>query len=228
MSEAELKLTAVLVRLTYGYHRKEVKLTYDGMGEKAKLSRGGVSNAINAINERGFFTRGNKSMWYANSLPSRLNDEDETVHQVDQNSTPSRLKSIDESLPSRLPHLYKEKENKERENIYIPTDSDPIAKMKTAVSTISKETLWVKTESLFTEAAYELIGRDAEPEQVMAFGEWWKSNGWHGGKPALQNVLDHWQDFKAGRCLRRGENGNGRSPSRPIPEPEETRRGGLY
>jgi hypothetical protein len=114
MSEAELKLTAVLVRLTYGYHAEEVKLRYEDMRDAARLSQGGVANAVEAVTRRGFFRRGNKSMWYVNSLPSRLNHEEEIVQPVDQNSLPSRLSYIDNSLPSRLPSIDKEKESKKR------------------------------------------------------------------------------------------------------------------
>jgi hypothetical protein len=98
------------------------------------------------------------------------------------------------------------------EDIYIPPEPDLIAQTKTAVAAISKETHWPKTEQLFTDAAYELIGRDADPEQIAAFGVWWSSNGWHNGKPALSNILDHWEDFKAGRSLRKpGKSGQKQS-----------------
>ncbi len=118
MGEAESRLTAVLVRLTYGYHKQEVKLTYNAMQEATGLSRGGVSNATNAVIERGFFRRGNKSMWFADSLLSRpksTSETDEIVYSVDQNSLLNRLKSIDYSLPSRLKQSsLKEIEEKEK------------------------------------------------------------------------------------------------------------------
>jgi hypothetical protein len=226
MTEAELKLTAVLVRMTYGYHKSKVRMTYEDMEQAAGISRGSVYNAIERIENRGFFRRGRRSYWMINSTksePFEVGNSSESEPKDKPKSTKSELRKSTKSEP-----LQYNKEKEDKEIIYIPTDTDPVSKMKTAVSAISKETLWVKTESLFTEAAYELIGRDAEPEQVAAFGEWWKVSGWHNGKPALQNILDHWQDFKTGRSLKRGDDNNGRSPSRPIPEPAETRRGGLY
>lgn len=104
MSEAELRVTMALVRLTYGYHREDCKATFDTLQEMTGMSRQGVADGAKAVKERGFFRPGEKrSMWETvcsvdqNSLPSRPNDEPEqsttltnSVYLVDQNSLPSR------------------------------------------------------------------------------------------------------------------------------------------
>jgi hypothetical protein len=210
MGEAELKLTAVLVRQTYGYHRDGITMTYDTMQKETGLSRGGVSNAITAVSKRGFFTRGNKSMWYINSLPNRLNDTEETeeiVYPVDQNSLPDRLKSIDQSLPSRLNQSgIKEKELKK---IYIEPDTDPIAALKTAIACVAREPLWGKTEEAYGEFAYMLHGWEQTPEQVKGFAKWWAINKppEYVGKPALTSVINRYQDYMSGITANKS-NGN--------------------
>lgn len=214
MNEAELKLTAVLIRLTYGYHKESVKMTYDDMMKAANLSRGGVSNAIDDIGKRGFFRRGNKSTWYVNSLLSRLNDTEEEVYSVDQNSLPSELKSIDESLPSRPNKpIYKEsnsKESKKENNIYDPM-LEAIQPIRTALNAIIQRQSDAPgfDDSLFIESSEILFGRDATPADVQAFGEWWTTNGWHDDTPVLKNVINNWGDFKAGRCLKKKPSPNG-------------------
>lgn len=128
MNEAELKLTLVLVRQTYGFHVESVKMTYDDMCKAANLSRTSVSRAINDIEKRGFFRRGRKSMWFVNSPNSGLNEvakvEDspqsvpkstnDTVQIVDQNSPESGLNEVDESTEFGLSPLNKERKEKEK------------------------------------------------------------------------------------------------------------------
>lgn len=211
MGEAELKLTAVLVRLTYGYHRDEVKLRYVDMETAAHLSRGGVCNAIEAIEKRGFFKRGNKSMWYTNSIPDRLNTTEETeeiVYPVDKNSLPSRQKSIDKSLPSR-PSSYNRNKEEPKENIYIPPDTDEIAELKTAVSCVAREPLWEKTAERYDQFAHILFDWGQTPEDVKGFAKWWAINKPldYSGKPALTSVINRYQDYMAGVVVH--TNGNG-------------------
>jgi hypothetical protein len=101
------------------------------------------------------------------------------------------------------PYYDPEEIEEKEEDIYIPPQSDLVSRMITAVSAISRETHWSQTHDTFTDAAYELIGRDIEPEQIAPFGVWWSGNGWHKTKPVLKNILDHWEDFRAGRSLRK-------------------------
>lgn len=62
----------------------------------------------------------------------------------------------------------------------------------------------------FIDASEVLYGRDATPDQVTAFGGWWKSNGWHDDTPVLKNVINNWADFLAGKNLKNpSSNGNG-------------------
>lgn len=149
MGDAELRLTLFLIKKTYGRlengrHLTETRLTYDEIHEGTKLSRGGISNAIDAVHNRGFFLYGRRSMWQVsidlNSLPSELKSTDETktaVYSVDQNSLPSRLKSIDYSLPSRLNESPKNKEEEEEKKRKNPPTPQKTLKLKnTAVEPV--------------------------------------------------------------------------------------------
>ena len=112
MSEAELKLTLVIVRHTIGYHRESVRMTYDDMETLTKLSRPAVGRAINQIEKRGFFTRGRKSMWVVNSNNLLLNEGENS-----NNSLLSEEENSNKLLPyysnNLLPPSIKDKEKKE-------------------------------------------------------------------------------------------------------------------
>jgi len=136
MSEAELKLTMVLVRLTFGYHRTEVRMTYDDMNEATGLSKPAISSAIDRIEERGFFHRGRRSLWLVNSkkfLQKDFNDSKnsllnetgkskEFLLNEDANSKKSLPYESKNSLPSSI------KEKKEEKEIDNPFPFQPSSK----------------------------------------------------------------------------------------------------
>lgn len=214
MTKAELKLTAVLIRATYGYHKESVRMTYDEMVTATELSRGGLSNAIDAVVSRGFFKRGNKSMWYTNSLTSELKSIDESLTNrlKSTEQTEEIVQPIDQNSLTNRPNYtgLKEKEN----NIYIPPLPRPVAQMVTALSVASKTPLTPKYEKDFEDGAYYLIGRDFVPEQVENFPNYWREKGWGGasGKPTLEIVLQEMDNCVKGIDTRRkGTNGNGKT-----------------
>lgn len=73
-----------------------------------------------------------------------------------------------------------------------------------ALAEVAKET-WAPgfNEEKFISAAYVLVERGALLEDVTGFATYWEHNGWHDSKPALKNILDHWDDYQAGRNLRK-------------------------
>lgn len=206
MTKAELKLTAVLIRATYGYHKDNVRMTYDEMVTATDLSRGGLSNAIDAVVSRGFFKRGNKSMWYTNSLTSELKSIDEslTSRLKSTEQTEEIVQSIDQNSLSSRPNYtgLKEKEN----NIYIPPDPPQVVQLKTAISQTVKTPMWEKTEKEYDDAAIILMGWDATPESMCKFSDWWKINGWHQGLPELKTLLREYRNYLDGVV---NKNGNG-------------------
>lgn len=86
MKEAELRLTVWLVRHTYGFHRGNVQATSKEIQEQTGLSKQGLINAQNAVQERGFFVR--VSGGY------EVNEVDQKVNQID-------LKPVSEGQRSR-------------------------------------------------------------------------------------------------------------------------------
>lgn len=232
MSESELKLTMCLVRYTFGYHTDRAQMTYELMQERTGMSRGGVYRAIELVEERGFFRRGRKSFWFINSSLFELcyvnntGKSSDTELQKSTNSSESERKYAGKSSKSE-PN--KRKEIKEKEiNTYMPA-FDLNEQFKTALAQVAKETLTPGfNEKKYEDAAFALIGWDADLSQVAGFTDYWKQNGWHNGKPALTNIVNHWQDYLQGRDLKSKNGRTVSNPARPQPAPASERTGGFY
>lgn len=59
MSEAELRVTLVMIRNTFGWHRSEFKLGVQKLADAAGLSRQGALDGAEAAEKRGTFRRSN-------------------------------------------------------------------------------------------------------------------------------------------------------------------------
>jgi DNA-binding transcriptional ArsR family regulator len=94
---------------------------------------------------------------------------------------------------------------------------EPVHKMITALSAVSKSTFWAKTEDDFIDAAYALIGMDATPEQVGGFLAWWDKNPQYPGKPALKSIMTNWKSYIGGVVYTPAQSGNTRYQA---PEPD--------
>lgn len=133
MKEAELRLTVWLVRHTYGFHRGNVQATSKEIQEQTGLSKQGLINAQNAVQERGFFVRVSGG-YEVNEVDQKVNEVDPKPTSEGQRSRPSRstkltpeVNEVDQigqlSRPSTssLKESIKESiKEKERENIYTP------------------------------------------------------------------------------------------------------------
>lgn len=84
---------------------------------------------------------------------------------------------------------------KDLNNVYTHPDPEPIHRIKTALSGISKTPFWVKTEEEYDSAAYTLFGWDATPEMIAGFAGWWQLHGYYAGKPSLKSVLAEWSSY---------------------------------
>jgi len=83
-----------------------------------------------------------------------------------------------------------------------PADEGRFIEIRTALIQQVKETLWFETEDKFNEATTALIDMGATVEQVNGFGRWWKSNGWHKGKPALKGFMNDYGTYLDGVDLK--------------------------
>lgn len=88
--------------------------------------------------------------------------------------------------------------DEKKNHTYIHSEPEPIQKLITALSSVSKTPYWPKTENDYNAAAYVLFGYDVAPEKVVSFGDWWSENGFYDGKPALKSIMDNWSDYTAG------------------------------
>lgn len=59
MSEAELRVTLVMIRQTFGFHRDNFKMGLNKLKDAAGLSRNGAKDGAEAAEKRGTFTRTN-------------------------------------------------------------------------------------------------------------------------------------------------------------------------
>lgn len=204
MGKAELRLTMLLVRMTYGRNKSSIQLTYDEMQAQTGLSRGSVSKAISLIESRGFFQRGRKSTWQAvqkveESSESELKSNNGIVQKVDQNSLKSELKSSKNSLKSELKIGGAiEIENIEHiENNYQPTvDNTPPRKkpneQQKMIGVLCQVTH--KDVSLngkrYAKLASELVKNGYSPDEISNWyssGGWYYKNDWRGKKGQVPN-----------------------------------------
>jgi hypothetical protein len=149
MSDIESRLTAVLVRETFGWHRKECRLTWEDMVHKTGMSRGSIAKAMVAVVERGFFLRTWKSNWVVNSSKNELS----TVQEVDESSenelsesSENELFSVDESSNFEPPSISKEKEpilKKKKINAGASKPTHPVWELPGNLKTPEFEAAWI-------------------------------------------------------------------------------------
>jgi len=131
MCEAELRVTLVLVRMTYGFQRESTDLQYeDFMIHGGLKSKASIAKGIKLVLRRGFFVKGNgRSEYVIAGSKSSLSEPNDL-----QNGSLGELShdlalpngSLNEPLNSSLNepfHIYKEKEKKEKERPARPTNS---------------------------------------------------------------------------------------------------------
>ena len=92
--------------------------------------------------------------------------------------------------------------DKDKENIYIganaPASDNQINPIVTALSQISKTTLWAKTEKEFDDAALIVFKAGATPQKIIDFGKVWGKHGYYSGKPALTSVVNEFPRWISG------------------------------
>lgn len=234
MKEAELKLTMVIVRHTYGYHCESARMTYDDMEELTGMSRPAIGRAIDAIEKRGFFVRGRRSAWYINSnklLLNEVNYSNNSELNTKEDSNNSELKDGENSNNLLPPSIYKEKDIKEK---YIYTGSatdDQISPLIEALKTVTKEKYTNGRHGKFDDVALAIYHEGATPETIAGFGKWWEVNCWYDtpSRAALMTICDHWLDYMSGKSLKQKTSPNGHSNGRVMePAPASERRGGAY
>ncbi|MBE2223144.1 MAG: replication protein [Anaerolineae bacterium] len=197
MGEVESRLTAVLVRQTFGWHRKECELTWDDMVRLTGMSRGSVAKAMDAVDERGFFRRGRKSKWAVNSAFDELfkvqnvdyssnyelNEEQEVVDEssnfelseVDESSK-FELSEVDESSKFELPSFKQKKtptvSKKQKKGACSSKPSGhPVWEMPNRLKTPEFEDAWVLWfRHLIDKGSY--LGQVAGEVELARLAEW--------------------------------------------------------
>lgn len=157
MSEIESKLTAVLVRETYGRQSDDTRLTWDMMQELTGMSRASVGRAMDMVEQRGFFFRGRKSTWTAtlpnssmaaNSSRGELNDGSNSSSGEPNGSSNSSRGELDDSSRGE-PSSIKEKKapkgaKKKKARASRPTPPDhPVWELPEPLKTADFEAAWI-------------------------------------------------------------------------------------
>lgn len=199
LKPASFKLAMALCRLTYGYHRDSVQISLRKLEGITGLSRQGI---INASNEIGHIFTSNKNgigtVWVVNTFDQYRSTE----CTGGQQSVPDRSTHLTSNGQQSVPIYRSAKESKENnKESKSPPDSvatdSVINPIIDALKPIVSETYTNSRHVKFDETALTLFGWDATTKQIAAFGQWWKDNGWHNDKPALNNVIDSWDSFKS-------------------------------
>ena len=180
MKEAELRLTIWLVRHTYGFHRGNVQATSKEIQEKTGLSKQGLINAQNAVQERGFFVRVSGG-YEVNEVDEKVNEVDQKPVNEGQRSRPSRstkltseVNEVDQigqlSRPSTSSPKESIKDNikeKERESVHTPKNLQGFNAMwGTGDNHLSTEQRAIKSELVNT-----IKGLVRDPRSVVNINE---------------------------------------------------------
>lgn len=210
MTHVEAKLTAVLIRHTFGWHTPECKLTWDEMVALAGLSKGSIAKAMDEVERRGFFMRGRKSVWRVNSSFYELftvqemnfstDNELEKVQEMNSESSNFEQNQVEESSKFE-PYIYKKKDFKESERKAATT----AAALESYQNNIGMITPLISAEiEKYSAKLNEQWVIDAIVEAVKAGVYRWNY---------IQAILDRWQ--VEGR-------GNGRYPNGSPPPQQQS------
>jgi len=172
MGLAELKVTLVAIRMTFGYHRSKAHVSLSEMTAMTGLSKQSVLDGARAAEQRGTLTRlqaGRVTEWVVNvvDLPASQASRP-LVKQVDRSGQVSRPPSIKETLKEKTTseksaRLVAEEKPRKRDELFDAIAEVCQADPDTAGSSIAK----VKQALLSAKPPYTA-------DEVKAFGkQWW-------------------------------------------------------
>lgn len=184
MSEAELRVTLVMIRHTLGYHKNTFKMGMQKLGDASGLTRQGAMAGAEAAEKRGIFKRSNpdsqkEAEWELNLLPVNVDDMSSSFTSsvnVDDTKCNPRLQqsSVKESIKKDKEDFSKPVMQGIEASIYQgrPTTQDDII--------ASQKDVW--------------RGREICPGNYIIYGDWWHAKtGLHMyGAKSKQKVDSEW------------------------------------
>lgn len=184
MSEAELRVTLVMIRHTLGYHKNTFKMGMKKLGDASGLTRQGAMTGAEAAEKRGIFKRSNpdskkEAEWELVLLPVNVDDMSTSLTpSVNVDDTQCNL-----GLPqSRVKENYKEN-NKEKKgsDIFGFMAMSEDLKNKQSMDEIEKIAVSLEAGLRFNfprgtkdQAVYRRILKSGKP--IERFIEWVKSD----------------------------------------------------
>jgi phage replication O-like protein O len=131
MGEAELRVVLAICRLTFGYHKEQVRASLTKVMQMTGLSRQGVLDGAALAEQRGLLTRqqdGGVTLWVVNVVDQQ---NDQSVYLVDQTGQASRPPSIKENLNKKIKETEKEFYEKANKAVDYVLESEGKARKKT-------------------------------------------------------------------------------------------------
>lgn len=207
----EINSGAFLVLLSLADHANDCGHCWPSIARIAtmtKLSERQVKRHLQALADQNIITidygdgRGNTSKYTIlgtrkGDIHDQKGDADDTL--LDQERVTSEAERVTSMTVKGDAHVTRSIKNHNNHQIYIAPDPEPIAAIKTALTTITKTPLWAKTEEDYDQAAYLILGYEASPDDIKAFGKWWITNGHYKGKPALASLLQEFPNYLQAR-----------------------------
>jgi hypothetical protein len=201
MGEAELRVTLVLVRWTFGFHRDGTKLSIRKLAEAAGLSRQGALDGAQQAQKRGTFRRLNpdgqgEAEWELVTDP--LQAVGAPLHAVDTPPLSSGGQvGVKESIKERDKETNSPSKKKDLVDLYLDTQYHP-ARLRQAITDYFRLTPnWeAKYNRQFLEWAVE---KRITPAQIKLASERWSADerfNWRGKRgPDLRLIQEHWLEL---------------------------------
>ena len=109
-----------------------------------------------------------------------------------------RFNGFSKSQKAAFLHTKNTHRSLSEKDTHTPPDQDAVHSMIATLSDVAKETYYHGNQLEFEDAAYLMIGWDADHEKVKQFGELWAEHGHYFGKPALKSIINEFENFLNG------------------------------
>lgn len=200
---AELKVTLVIIRQTFGWHKKEDNLSLSRLVGLTGLSKQSVIAGITSALRLGLVTRRKKGQSYLYRLNVKLVDEPNVSRGTSQESRLALVQSLDQQLVKNLDTQKKEEKEKRKERAAPPPPQ--VQLFREITERYPKKVLYPDI--------VEMMGEQPDPSRARAAYKAWVSRGYNA---YATTWLEWYRDgipqhvtYKSQAELNRGGRGNG-------------------
>jgi len=191
MEASEARVTIIMIRNTFGFHRNEFKMGLDKLAAAAGVSRNTAKDGAEAAERRGTFKRSNKDTQGEAEWELIVGDQPLTPSTIDP-VPPQPLEGGDQPLTHSIEVKETIKENKEN----LPPLHKPKSPQQLMIDTLCAVMgLEVNLNAArVSRLASELVKMTITPAQIESkykAGAWWYKNDWRGkrGQKPTENGI---------------------------------------